>query len=269
MPLRAVLLAVAALACPAAAAAQAGAVPDAAERAQASLDEYRMLLVGLARQVLAGERLAHPLPCLPHWMAGADHVVVAVSAPGAVAGLGPGDTLERIDDTALTGRPGALWDAVLRRMAPGSSSYTVEVSRGGAARQLTLPCSPARAVRLHDAERAMWTAVTRRDWTACRAHGQEMIDAFGAPFSPPLLVMTRCVAAAPEADPALTYALATTLLDELVAHPAPSPDQREQLDMTLRTLDATGAGSDATALRARMAALGVTAGPPAAPSSGR
>jgi hypothetical protein len=105
-------------------------------------------------------------------------------------------------------------------------------------------------------------AVAHRDWNACVDRGREMIQAFGADFSPPLMLMTRCIAAtrAGAADPALTNRLALALLDELVAHPKPSPDLREQLFLTLRDLEMirrAGGEDFATALREKMNASGV------------
>jgi hypothetical protein len=106
----------------------------------------------------------------------------------------------------------------------------------------------------------MWTAVTHRDWTACLTQGAEMMAAFGASMSPPLMVMTQCATASGMPDAKLTAELAGTLLAEMVAHPAPQPDLREQLFLALRQLDAMHAAGDedyATNLRAEMMKLGV------------
>jgi hypothetical protein len=110
---------------------------------------------------------------------------------------------------------------------------------------------------------AMWTAVTRRDWAACVEQGAEMLEAFGSAFSPPLMVMSQCATASGIPDANLTAALARALLGEMVAHPRPQPDLREQLLLALRQLDAMHAagGEDlATILRADMAKLGVEEG---------
>lgn len=61
-------------------------------------------------------------------------------------------------------------------------------------------------------------------------------------------------------DARLTAALAGALLVEMVAHPGPQPDLREQLFLTLRQLDAMHAAGDedyATSLRAEMVRRGV------------
>jgi hypothetical protein len=228
-------------------------------------EEYAALFAGLARQALADARLAARMPCLPHWLAGSDHVVVAVSPAGAAAGLAAGDRLERIGTTALTGRAGGMWDTAIRALESGPS-YAVDVGRGGTTVALTLPCAPEAARALHEAERAMWTAVTLRLWDDCIARGRDMIRAFGANFSPPLMIMTRCASARTGApDGELTYALGSALLDEMVAHPAPSTDQREQLLLTLRDLDAirrAGGNDYASRLRDSMSKRGV---PPPAP----
>src|SRR5687768_2069269 len=76
------------------------AVPAAA---QSPADEYATLFATLAEQALRDPRLAAPMPCLPHWLAGIDHLIVAVSADGGRAGLERGDSLRRIGTVALTG----------------------------------------------------------------------------------------------------------------------------------------------------------------------
>lgn len=238
-------------------------VPRPQERRAAELEEYTALFVSLARQALAHPRLGSPMPCLPHWVAGNDHVVVAVSAAGTSAGLERGDTLQRIGDTALTGRADGVWDVAMRALNGGSASYAVAVAREGKTVWLLLPCRSGLARQFHQAERSMWTAVTRRDWSGCIEAGNGMIRAFGGALSPPLMIMTRCASATSgEPHPALTNDLAHALLQEMVAHPSPSPDLREQLFLTLRDLDAvarSGGEDYATALRATMAALGVEA----------
>ena len=106
----------------------------------------------------------------------------------------------------------------------------------------------------------MWTAVTRREWTSCVEQGAEMIASFGSAISPPLTVMTQCATASGMPDATLTAAFARALMAEMVAHPGPQPDLREQLFLALRQLDAMHAagGEDyATDLRAEMAKLGV------------
>ena len=245
------------------------------DRRAAELDEYTALFVSLAQQALAHPRLASAMPCLPHWVAGSDHVIVAVSADGAGAGLDGGDTLRRIGGTALTGRAGGMWDVAMRGLPDGIQTYAVTIARQGATVSLTLPCRPDLAQRFHDAERSMWTAVTRRDWSACIERGNDMIRAFGGALSPPLMIMTRCASATTgQPDAALTNALALALLQEMVAHPDPSPDLREQLFLTLQDLDAiarSGGTDYATTLRAKMAAMGVAAPgfTPGGPAGGR
>ena len=233
------------------------------DRRAAELEEYTALFVSLARQALAHPRLATAMPCLPHWVAGSDHVIVALSADGAGAGLVGGDILRRIGGTALTGRAGGMWDVAMRGLPHGAQTYAVTVDRRGATVSLTLPCRPDLAQGFHDAERSMWTAVTRRDWRACIERGNDMIRAFGRALSPPLMIMTRCASATTgQPHAALTDALARALLQEMVAHPDPSPDLREQLFLTLQDLDAvarSGGPDYATALRATMAAMGVAA----------
>jgi hypothetical protein len=252
-----------ALLCPAVARAQTPRQPPDARAAE--LEEYTALFVSLAQQALAHPRLAAPMPCLPHWLAGNDHVVVAVSSAGRGAGLAPGDVLQRIGDTALTGLPGGVWDAAMRALKPGAGWFTVAVSRRGMEIRLVLPCTSNLATQLHRAERAMWTAVTARDWSGCIAGGGDMIRAFGHEFSPPLMIMARCASARRgEADAALTSRLGHALLEELVSHPDPSPDLREQLFLTLRDLEAipAGGGEDyGAALRAEMIERGIQ--PPA------
>jgi len=229
--------------------------------AQTPADEYAALFVTLAEQALRDPRLAAPMPCLPHWLAGSDHLVVAVSAGGARAGLERGDRLQQIGAVALTGSGAGLWDAAVRALGRGQASYRVEVTRAGRRVPLDLPCDGGSAERLHAAERGMWTSITRRAWDACVAQGGEMVEAFGADFSPPLMIMTRCDAAKPSgADAALLNRLAQALLAELAADPQPSPDLREQLLLTLRDLDdsrAAGSIDYATPLRTRMQQLGI------------
>jgi hypothetical protein len=87
-----------------------------------------------------------------------------------------------------------------------------------------------------------------------------MIAAFGTDISPPLMVMTQCATASGMPEARLTDALARALLAELIAHPDPQPDLREQLFLTLRQLDAMHAAGDedyAAKIRAEMARLGV------------
>lgn len=234
-------------------------------RRTAELEEYSALFVSLAQQALAAPRLAAPMPCLPHWLAANDHVVVAVSSAGAGAGLERGDTLERIGDTELTGRADGVWDAAMRSMKAGPASYAVAVARNGATVRLILPCRSELARELHRAERSMWTAIARRDWNGCLQGGDDMIRAFGVAFSPPLMIMARCASAkSGEPDAVLTSRLGHALLQEMAAHPNPSADVREQLFLTLRDLEAiarAGGPDYAMPLRAAMAELGVE--PPA------
>jgi hypothetical protein len=226
----------------------------------AHLKEYADLLVTLGDEALRQPRLASPLPCLAHWLAGSDRVVVAVSTAGSVAGLARSDTLRRIGGRDLSGRGDDQWDTAMRALPRGQPSYAVDVDRKGKRLRLALPCAADEATRLQRADRAMWTAVTRRDWTECLSQGAEMLAAFGSAISPPLMVMTQCATAAGMPDGRLTAALARALLAEMVAHPGPQPDLREQLFLALRQLDAMHAagGEDyATSLRAEMAELGV------------
>jgi hypothetical protein len=136
----------------------------------------------------------------------------------------------------------------------------VEIDRKGKRLRLVLPCAADDARRLQQADFAMWTAVTRRDWPACRERGAEMIAAFGTPTSPPLMVMTQCATASGMPDASLTATLARALMAEMIAHPGPQPDLREQLLLALRQLDAMHEAGDedyATTLRAEMARLGL------------
>jgi hypothetical protein len=241
-------------------------VVRAASGAAQSRDDHISLLVTLAGEALRQPRLAAPMPCLAHWLAGNDHVVLAVSLTGQAAGLAPGDTLQRIGVRRLTGRAEGVWDAALRALPAGTQGYTVEVSRAARNIPLTLPCSPTDAKAFHEAERSMWTAITRRDWAACAAAGAAMIDAFGSDISPPLMIMNQCAAAqagAPQA--ASTYRLARALLGEMTAHPDPPievrADMREQLFLALRDLERLepgAAGDYAAKLRDQMRSRGVT-----------
>jgi hypothetical protein len=227
--------------------------------ADAQRKEYADLLVTLGEEALRQPRLASPLPCLAHWLAGSDRVLVAVSVDGAAAGLERGDTLRRIGSRDLTGS-GAAWDTAMRALRREQPTYAVVVDRRGQSLRRTLPCATDRAAALRNADVAMWTAVTRREWAACVERGAEMLAAFGSAISPPLMVMTQCATAAGTPDAKLTAALAGALLTEMVAQPRPQPDLRQQLLLALRQLDALHAagGEDfATPLRAEMAALGV------------
>ena len=230
----------------------------------AHLKEYADLLVTLGEEALRQPRLAAPLPCLAHWLAGSDHVVVAVSGAGAAAGLERSDTLQRIGGRDLTGPGDDRWDRAMRALPQDQASYAVDIERKGKRFRLALPCAADGARRLQKADLAMWTAVTRRDWTACLSQGAEMIAAFGSAISPPLMVMTQCATASGMPDARLAATLARALMAEMVAHPGPQPDLREQLSLALRQLDAMHAsgGEDyATDLRAEMVRLGIE--PPA------
>jgi hypothetical protein len=226
----------------------------------AQLKEFADLLVTLGEQAVQQPRLASPLPCVAHWLAGDDRVVVAVSAAGADAGLERSDTLQRIGGRSLTGAGDGRWATVMRALPQGQPSYAVEIDRKGKRLRLVLPCAADDARRLQQADFAMWTAVTRRDWPACRERGAEMIAAFGTPTSPPLMVMTQCATASGMPDASLTATLARALMAEMIAHPGPQPDLREQLLLALRQLDAMHEAGDedyATTLRAEMARLGL------------
>ena len=148
----------------------------------------------------------------------------------------------------------------MRSLPRNQPSYAVEIDRKGRRLGLVLPCAADDARRLQEADLAMWTAVTRRDWPACVEQGAEMIAAFGSAISPPLMVMTQCATASGMTDASMTATLARALMAEMVAHPGPQPDLREQLLLVLRQLDAMHAagGEDyATSLRADMAKLGI------------
>jgi hypothetical protein len=245
---------------PGGAASEVAAGSPAQRAAAAHLKEYADLLVTLGEEALRQPRLASPFPCLAHWLAGSDHVVVGVSDAGAAAGLQPSDMLRRIGRRELTGRGGGLWDTAMRALPQGKPSYSVDVDRKARRVRLVLPCAAERARSLQQAEQTMWTAVTRRDWMTCLTQGNEMIAAFGASISPPLLVMTQCATASGMPDASLTAALGRALLEEMVAHPGPQPDLREQLFLTVRQLEAMQAAGDedyATKLREEMVRLGV------------
>jgi len=233
-------------------------------RAQGTLDaelkSYADLLVTLGELAVRQSRVASPLPCAAHWLAGGDRVVVAVSRAGSSAGLERSDTLRRIGGRDLTGADDGRWAMAMRALPQGQPSYAVEIDRKGERLHLVLPCAADDARRLQQADLAMWTAVTRRDWPACLEHGAEMVDAFGTSTSPPLMVMTQCATASGRPNAALTATLARALMAEMVAHSGPQPDLREQLRLVLRQLDAMYAagGEDyATSLRAEMAKLGI------------
>jgi hypothetical protein len=233
-------------------------------RAQGTLDAqvkgFADLLVTLGEQALRRSRLASPLPCAAHWLAGDDQVVVAVSRAGSSAGLERSDTLRRIGGRDLTGPGDGGWATAMRALPQGQPSYAVEIDRKRKRLHLVLPCAADDATRLRDADLAMWTAVTRRDWPACLEHGAEMVAAFGTPISPPLMVMTQCATASGRPDAALTATLARILMAEMAAHSGPQPDLREQLRLALRQLEAMHAagGEDyATNLRTEMAKLGI------------
>ena len=234
-------------------------------RAQGMLDaqlkEYADLFVTLGEQAVRRSSLASPLPCVAHWLAGGDQVVVAVSRAGSSAGLERSDTLRRIGGRDLTDDPGdGRWATAMRALPQGQSSYAVEIDRKGKRLHLVLPCAADEARRLQQADLAMWTAVTRRDWPACLKQGAEVVAAFGTPTSPPLMVMTQCATASGSPDAALTATLARALMAEMVAHSGPQPDLREQLRLALRQLDAmhaAGGENYATSLRAEMATLGI------------
>jgi hypothetical protein len=226
----------------------------------AEVKAFADLFVTLGEQAVRQSRLASPLPCFAHWVAGDDQVVVAVSRAGSGAGLERSDTLRRIGSRGLTGSGDGRWAPAMRALPPGQPSYAVEIDRKGERRRLVLPCAADVATRLQQADLAMWTAVTRRDWPACLEHGAEMMAAFGTPTSPPLMIMTQCATASGSPDAALTAALARALMAEMVAHPGPQPDLREQLLLALRQLDAMHAagGEDyATNLRLDMVKLGI------------
>jgi hypothetical protein len=226
----------------------------------AQLKEFADLLVRLGEQAVRQSRLASPLPCIAHWVAGDDQVVVAVSRAGADAGLERSDTLRRIGGRDLSGPDDDRWATAMRALPRGQLSYAVDIDRKGKLVRLVLPCAADDARKLQQADLAMWTAVTRRDWRACLERGNEMIAAFGAPTSPPLMVMTQCATASGVPEASLTAMLARALMAEMVAHPGPQPDLREQLFLALRQLDAMHAAGDedyATSLRADMARLGI------------
>jgi hypothetical protein len=226
----------------------------------AQLKEFADLFVTLGEQAVRRLRLASPLPCVAHWLAGGDQVVVAVSRAGSSAGLASSDTLRRIGGHDLTDPGDGRWATAMRALPQGQPSYAVEIDRKGRRLHLVLPCAADDARRLQEADLAMWTAVTRRDWPACLTHGAEMVSAFGTPTSPPLMVMTQCATASGRPDAALIATLAGALMAEMVAHSGPQPDLREQLRLALRQLDALHAagGEDyATGLRAEMAKLGL------------
>jgi hypothetical protein len=226
----------------------------------APLREFADLLVTLGEQAVRQSRLASPLPCAAHWVASGEHVIVAVSRAGAGAGLERSDTLRRIGGRDLA-RPGdAPWASAMRALSPSQPSYAVEIDRKGTRLRLVLPCAADDAGRLHRADLAMWTAVTRRDWPACLEHGAEMIAAFGTPTSPPLMVMTQCATASGKPDASLTATLARALLAEMAAHPGPQPDLRAQVRLALRQLEAihaAGGEDHATGLRIEMAKAGL------------
>jgi hypothetical protein len=74
------------------------------------------------------------------------------------------------------------------------------------------------------------------------------------------MVMTQCATASGRPDASLTATLARALMAELVAHPGPQPDLREQLRLAVRQLDAmhaAGGEDHATDLRADMARVGI------------
>ena len=90
--------------------------------------------------------------CLAHWLAGSDHVVVAVSAAGSTAGMERSDRLRRIGGRNLTGR-GNDWDTAMRALPRGQASYAVDIDRKGKVLRLVLPCA---AETRHGCRRPTW-----------------------------------------------------------------------------------------------------------------
>ena len=78
-------------------------------RAQGTLDaplkEYADLFVTLGEQAVRQSRLASPLPCVAHWLAGSDQVIVAVSRAGSERRTGT----ERHAATHRRPRPDWSW----------------------------------------------------------------------------------------------------------------------------------------------------------------
>ena len=106
---------------------------------EAHLKEYGDLLVTLAEQAVRQPRLASPLPCVAHWLAGNDRVVIAVSRAGSSAGLERSDTLRHIGGRDLTGPGDTRWETAMRALPPNQPSYAVAIDRKGKRLRLVLP----------------------------------------------------------------------------------------------------------------------------------
>src|SRR5262245_60475961 len=105
--------------------------PRAQETVDAQVKAFADLLVTLGEQAVRQSRLASPLPCVAHWLAAEDQVVVAVSQAGAGAGLERSDTLRRIGGHNLTGSADERWTTAMRALPRGQPAYAVEIDRKG------------------------------------------------------------------------------------------------------------------------------------------
>jgi hypothetical protein len=243
-------------------------VPTRVTQPDAGPQDAGASLATLAEAMLDDPRLSAPFPCVAPWVATGNLVLIATPA-GQQAGFRPGDRITRIGTTPVTVLADGTWEAALRKLSGGLTSYYVEVERGSASVTVIAPCGADEAATLYEAERAMLTAASGQDWDGCLRAGQGMTAALGMAVSRQLRMMAACARAGDynhDDQGLIVFTLGRTLLLELQADPA-RPKETEQLIVdVLRDLEqfrATGGQDYASKLRALMkdAGVGTVRGP--------
>jgi len=212
-------------------------------------------LVEIARVQLSGPYMTEPLPCFDPWNAGDDNRVVVVPDWARAEGLHPADILISIGGRqTVYGQPHS-WLQAMRALPKGADRFDVTVRRAGEDVRLRLSCRSHTSY--FEAERRVWTAITRRDWNECASASRSAMQTFGKSTSAMIDIQVRCARAGKWSTnrlAPLVYEYCVALLDELSAVvPTEQPSTRKEVLDSVTWLEKNGAAASASGLRDRLA----------------
>jgi hypothetical protein len=160
----------------------------AADPSVAQVDDAQSALVEGARQQLTKPYMAAALPCSDPWLAGDDNRVVAVPSWAQTEGLKPGDVITAIGDRRVApGEPDG-WLHAMRALSNGLNSFDIVVNRAGRNINVRLSCRNHQPY--FQAERRVWTSITRREWDECISAAVSAMRVFGRTTRP--MIKSRC-----------------------------------------------------------------------------
>lgn len=247
--------------------ALAAALISIAAVSQAQNNSFEPGLLDAARQQLAGLYMSRPLPCADPWLAGDDNRITVVPSWAESEGLRAGDVLTAIAGRRIIASEPDSWVKAMRALPSELRSFEVVVTRNGQQVKTLLSCRSH--VPYFEAEKRLWTAISRRDWAGCASAAVAVMDAFGKPVSSMAHVRLQCAVVArwePDRLVRTLYDYASAVIDELPAQAVKDQaSRREDVLTTVKLLEGTGATMYANELRARLEAASGAA-PPSQPT---